>query len=189
MPMYEFQCRQCEHRFERLLSVAVFTKRKHSQHCPLCGARCNSMMTVPVPVRTSTRYLSRFGTLADQFGQDTAGLARRVAIARKAGGRPSYNDVYDPTLATYPGDPDGFIPSTDAKGHVKRVLAKRGVGCKGGICPTPTGPGREPPQIPLAEDIIQDEMARQIKRDPGLAANKQKLREEILDRHSYKRSS
>lgn len=151
-----------------------------------------STIGVPIPVRTSTRYLSRFGTLAEQFGDTPRGrrdLAIRVAAAKQAGHTPSYCDVYDPTVAASPGDPDGFVPADDPKGHLQRVIAKRGVGCREGLCPTPAPPAKEPPQVPLAESIVQDEMSRQIQRDPGLADKKPELREQIIDRHSFKRSS
>jgi putative FmdB family regulatory protein len=35
MPMYEYQCRECGHRFERL----VRSRRDRPSACPHCGAR------------------------------------------------------------------------------------------------------------------------------------------------------
>lgn len=190
MPCYDFQCRLCKHTFETFLSIRQFERQKTRQKCPLCNERCDHLMSAPVPVRTASRFLSRHGTLLDQFGDTPTGRAQlrdRIAAAKEAGYTPSMNDVYDPTVASSPGAPEGFIPADDPKGHMQRVMAERGVGCQGGICPTPTGPGKEPPNVPLAESIVQDEMARQIQNDPGLASKKEQLREEIIDRHSYKR--
>ena len=43
MPLYEYECEDCEHRFERLLRGSEV---KEEQHCPLCdGSKCKKQIS------------------------------------------------------------------------------------------------------------------------------------------------
>jgi len=57
MPLYEFSCRKCSHRFEELTSLAEVERRKPA--CPACGSR------------TTERALSSFATGAVSGGGET----------------------------------------------------------------------------------------------------------------------
>lgn len=132
-----------------------------------------------VGVRTATSFLAGQGTLLDQFGDDPGGrddLALRLKLAKERYGHtPNPHDVYDPTLAPAVGHPDGFIPHDDVAGHLRRVEAKR----KSGVEPESNG---------LAEDIVEDFRQGEIAKNPDLAHKDQNdLREQIRDKHSFKR--
>jgi len=147
---------------------------------------------VGLGLRTTTEWLSRHGTLLNQFGDTPDGrrnLNSRIAAAKRAGYTPNMNDVYDPTIAASPGDPDGFIPSSDADGHVRRVIAERGVGCQEGLVTAATpAPSEEPKKTKLDEKIVNKLTRRRIRANPDLAAkDQQALREEVIDTHSYSR--
>ncbi len=49
MPVYEYECRDCGKRFERLVS---FREAKEAQECPECGSRSTrKLMSVVASVR------------------------------------------------------------------------------------------------------------------------------------------
>ncbi len=191
MPLYQFHCPTCKHEFEELLTISRF--EEHSMACPLCEGYADHVMGVPTPVGTATRWLSQHGTLLDQFGDTPTGrqnLAARVAVAKRHGYHPSANDVYDPTVATAPGHPSGFLSHTDPAGHVRRVQAEQGVGAEGGLAKAPTpSPIASPPLVPLAADIADNLTDRAIKADPGLAHKRAQVREAVIDKHRYRRRS
>lgn len=175
------------------MGVAEFTRTKTRQRCPVCNARCEHVMHAPMPIGTNTRYLSRFGTLLDQFGdrpRTRRQMRERIAAARRAGHTPSRHDVYDPTLALRPGDPDAFIPADDPKGHVRRVMEKRGLKMADGQCvPVENVPSKELEKAPLAADIVDKLVAERLQREPELASKKDRLRQEVIEKHSYQRRS
>ncbi len=43
MPLYEYKCRKCGHRFEKIESVSASEKKK----CPKCGARAERLLAPP----------------------------------------------------------------------------------------------------------------------------------------------
>lgn len=130
-----------------------------------------------VGLKTDTTYLAGRGTLLDQFGDDPVGradLEYRINQAAKAGFRPGVNDVYDPTLASSPGSPEGWIPHDSPKAHIRKVLRKR-LG------------QRHRKRVPLAEKIIQREMKRRVAENPDNAHKPVfDLRAEIIEKHAYK---
>lgn len=133
-----------------------------------------------IGIRTATTFLAGQGTLLDQFGDNEGGrddLALRVRMAKdRYGYTPNPHDVYDPCLAPAIGHPDGWIPHDDVSGHFRRVAAKRRTSV-------------EPSRSKLRDDIVEDFRKRAIKTDPSLAQKDQnELREQIRDKHTYKRS-
>ena len=82
------------------------------------------------------------GTLAEQF-EGSEQLNKVTSIARKHGYTPRYTDTYEPSLAAYPGDPAGFVPSSDPAGHIRKVCKRRNWSCDGAVkiksVPEPAG--------------------------------------------------
>jgi putative FmdB family regulatory protein len=188
MPSYEMTCDACRHQWEDILPVAEYLRVVKGK-CPECGKRALRQVMHPAVLKTATNWLRGRGMLADQFGKGKeceAQLHYRINEARKAGYNPSPNDSYDPTLAGYPGDPDGFIPHDDPAGHIRRVCAKRGVGCDTDIVKV-SAPMRDPgPPAPLAEDLVRDLAIEKIKKNPDLKRKtKNELREMVRAEHSY----
>jgi hypothetical protein len=138
---------------------------------------------------TTTQWLRGHGMLGDQFPSTVEGqkqLHERVAIAQKHGYHPSANDVYDPTVAQFPGDPRGFISSSDPVGHVRRVCEETGTGCDSDLVKVPAPPADPGPNKRLADDIVQREVSKRVAKDPGLAHGDQTaLREAVIEKHGF----
>lgn len=43
MPLYEYECEKCGHRFEKIESVSASTTKK----CPKCGAKAERLLAAP----------------------------------------------------------------------------------------------------------------------------------------------
>ena len=141
-------------------------------------------------VGTVTQYNRGKKMLGDQFPDTKEGqrqLRERIAIAKANGHNPSRYDDYNGTVAQFPGDPRGFIPHDDPIGHMKRVCEEVGVSMDNSLLKH-TAPKSDPtPSIPLAADLIQEEVDKRIKVNPGLADKDQSaLREEVVETHGYK---
>lgn len=95
---------------------------------------------------TDDVFFSGVGTLDQQFKGDEgkAQLGLLVNEAKKRGHKPNYNDYYVSGLASFPGDPDAFVPRTGGRAHVKNVLEKKGWASEGAV----NVKGREPESDP-----------------------------------------
>lgn len=95
--------------------------------------------------------------------------------ARQAGVDPK-GKVYLSSLAAYPGDPRAWV---DGRGDVQRVCEERGWQCDGSV--QVKGVKAEPLDVPIAEDIVQREMALAQAGDPGLAEKSaEEVREKVV---------
>jgi putative FmdB family regulatory protein len=43
MPLYEYECKKCHHRFERIQTFAA----RHTKKCPECGGPIEQMISAP----------------------------------------------------------------------------------------------------------------------------------------------
>ncbi len=43
MPLYEYQCKKCKHRFEKILKFSD----KHISKCPECGGQVEQLLSAP----------------------------------------------------------------------------------------------------------------------------------------------
>jgi putative FmdB family regulatory protein len=58
MPLYEYQCKKCHHRFER---IQKFSDR-HMKKCPDCGGPVEQMISAPaVQFKGSGWYVTDYG--------------------------------------------------------------------------------------------------------------------------------
>lgn len=119
-------------------------------------------------------------------GQDieamTAPVRKRLLENAAKAGVSVQNKRYISQLARrgVPCDPLALVSDM---GDVKaRALAMgRYVNSEGHEAPPPKS-------VPLAEDLVQDEIARRIKKDPGLKkVPKQTMREQVIDECAFKR--
>ena len=137
----------------------------------------------PGVIGTDTQFLAGQGTLADQFNNDDATLKRYTDTAKRHGYTPNYTDVWDSSLAAYPGDPKGFIPASEGKGHVRRTCEQRGWSCEGEInvkSPMPD-PG---PDVRLAPGIVAGKYDEMVKENPRLKEKPRRdIEEAIIEEH------
>jgi putative FmdB family regulatory protein len=113
----DYQCKACGHRWE----VFEPAESDETRKCPKCKAEAMRLFGVPAVIGTDTAYYRGRGTLEKQFGSDHD-LKIRVRQAMRHGYRPSPNDVYEPGLAKYIGDPDAFV--SGGKNQIKKSAAK-----------------------------------------------------------------
>lgn len=77
--------------------------------------------------RTDSDYFRTHKPIDKQFqgkqGMDDLGM--RLFMAKQAGYNVNPHSHYDPSLASYAGDPDGWIGPTDGRGKVEQVMLKR----------------------------------------------------------------
>jgi hypothetical protein len=81
--------------------------------------------------KTDVELFRGRGTLADQFKGQEDTLSEMVTKATQNGRTPQYTDLYEPSIANYPGDPEAFIPASGGRGHIKAVCEKNGWDCDG----------------------------------------------------------
>ena len=188
MPTYEFICDNCNTNWEDILTLAEYQRTVRGK-CPACQKRAIRQRMYPQVLKTSTEWLKGRKMLGDQFPDNPSGrqqLAYRIAQAQAAGYKPSASDYYDPTVAAYPGDPDGFIPQADPAGHVTRVCAKRGVGCDSSLVKVASPMSGRSKPAPLADDIVRDLASEKIRANPDLGQkSKAEVAEMIRGEHSY----
>lgn len=70
---------------------------------------------------------------------------------------------YFSSLARFPGDPEAWV---DSRGDVARLIAKRGWKCDGSVKVNAIRNDQEPEQVGLADDIVQDEVAKVLADHP-----------------------
>lgn len=144
MPLYQFQCNNCCTIEDVFRSFATATE----PHKCCCG---NTALRIfgAAQIRTASTFQSGVKLGGAQFG----GANREFYLnaAREAGVNPD-GKVYDSRIAAFPGDPEAWVGSVD---EVRAVLEKRNWGCTGDMTvkcePVPTAP-----DIPLADDIVED---------------------------------
>ena len=85
---------------------------------------------------------------------------------------------YQSTLARFPGDPEAWV---GGRGDVEKICLQRGWGCEGSV---QVDVGERPPipDVPLAEDLIQREVAASLKENPYQRI--EDVRERVLSTHT-----
>ena len=133
-------------------------------------------------LKTDTSMYAGFGTLEKQFEDNQPHLRKITEEAQKRGYKPNPNYVYEPSLATFVGDPLAFVPPNEAENHIRHVCEKRGMGCQGAVNIKP--PQVEPKQGPrLAEDLVREGVGIICRENPDKAFKPQReLREEAIER-------
>lgn len=144
----------------------------------------------PPGVSTDTTYMAGAGTLLQQCGNDPKEVGRLIKAAKKHGHTPNMHDLYNPTLARSFGHPEGFVPASGPKAHVRKVCEKRGKDCEGLV--NYTAPERAeplPPSPGLSNKLIREEAMKAVAEDPGIPDRKnglENLRSEIVEKHGFR---
>ena len=78
MPLYEYECKKCHHRFER---IQKFSDR-HVKKCPECGGPIEQLISAPtVQFKGSgwyvTDYAKKSSAPAASSGGDSAGASKK----------------------------------------------------------------------------------------------------------------
>jgi len=94
-------------------------------------------------VSTDRELFAGRGTLADQFKGEEHVLEQLSRKAAANGRKPQYTDLYEPSLAAYPGDPEAFIPASGGRSHIAEVCRRRGWACDGTVKVKASGPSIE----------------------------------------------
>lgn len=139
--------------------------------------------TAPGTMNTDRAFLQGTGSQSLTHGMGPVFAQRYYERARKAGISTS-GKVYVSQLGT-PDNPLAWVSGLD---DVKKSCEIQGKGCDAlGVKPVIKDPG---PDIPLAEDIVQEEVAKRLMKNPDLAAkvmeNPEKLNDlkgEVIDKH------
>lgn len=149
------------------------------------GKAVKILGTRPPGALTDRELFAGHGRLADQFDGDPVGFRAVIDGAHARGYNPNPNDVYLPTLADDIGDPAAFVPASGGRGHIKKVCEARGDECHGlvNVKPVRFDP---PPDAgpPLAEDIVQEGVADEIRHDPSLASKREQVQKAFVERHA-----
>lgn len=130
-------------------------------------------------LQTDDEFMAGRGTLRDQLKDQTDEI---VSAARRQGYEPSRNDVYLPSLAERPGDPQAFVRHDSARGEIRRRCERRGWACDGSV--KVRGREAEPKKKALGDDIVSDAV-RQLKMQDRKArkAPKKDLIQEVIRKH------
>jgi hypothetical protein len=136
--------------------------------------------------QTDASYFEGTGMLAKQFeGQDLA-LSRLVKNCRAQGIPINANSRYEPGLARKAMDPEALVGPTDGRGHIKRLLEKRGWGANGAV--NVNARQDEPKRTKLAPDLVEANVNKMIAADPTKArVDRRELRAEAILKHGSKK--
>jgi len=77
MPLYEYECAKCDHRFEALVSM----DQANAQRCEACGARCRRLLSAPAIIfKGSGFYTTDYARAGERFdGGDGDGSEKKAA--------------------------------------------------------------------------------------------------------------
>mgnify|MGYP001610868419 CR=1 FL=1 len=136
---------------------------------------------------TDDTFFGGIPRLAEQIGDDKQ-LQKYVNAARKHGYNPSPNDMYQPGLARFPGDPEAFINRSRGRSYIKKLCERRGWGCAGAVNVEARQPDHDPHDPkhcePLANDIINNFAKDMVKTNPDLKRkSRAEIRQMVLERH------
>lgn len=77
MPLYEYECSVCHHRFEKIESFSASKKKE----CPKCGKEARRVLTAPaIQFKGSGWYVT-------DYGRGSSGAARASDGANSASGK------------------------------------------------------------------------------------------------------
>ncbi|HKW89495.1 MAG TPA: FmdB family zinc ribbon protein [Candidatus Acidoferrales bacterium] len=75
MPLYEYKCVKCGHRFEKIENVSASTTKK----CPECGSRAERMLAAPaIQFKGSGWYVT------DYAGKNSDGSSKEAKEAKES---------------------------------------------------------------------------------------------------------
>ena len=182
MPMYTYFCAACHH-----VGDELHPSGETLTECPKCETESyERQFPRGIKAKTDREYFRGRGSLADQFGGNEKTLLKRISAARKHGYNPSPNDVYEPSMARFPGDPQAFIGATGGRGQIKKYCERNNITTEGGDSSVRHIGSERPAPAPvkLAGEVVEEIRQERILANPDLAHTDQmKMREEIIHTH------
>jgi hypothetical protein len=161
-----------------------------------CSPRMAEMFAMRQPPASARgdRELFRDGnTVAKQHALNPTLTDAIIKRAVKHGYRPNANDIYDPGLARFDGDPRAFIPPCGGKSHMREVLEKDGYEVvnapddSGNILNVKYRPREPKKPVALAPDLAREMVRKETAANPELARkSKRELTEMVTDKYGSK---
>jgi len=83
LPLYEYKCVKCGHRFEKIESTSASTTKK----CPKCGAKAERMLAAPaIQFKGSGWYVTDYaGKSSGASASDSSGESSKATGSEKSG--------------------------------------------------------------------------------------------------------
>ncbi len=133
-----------------------------------------------------TAYMKGRGTLATQFEGCEQQLDYLTKTAKRKGYNPGINDIYEASLASFPGDPAAFVPPSGGLNHIKHVCEDKDISCDGAFKRKRSI--KDPDNKPFIDKKIYKRLAKKmVSEDPGLAAKpRREVKEAVYDKHAFK---
>lgn len=128
-------------------------------------------------IRTDATFMRGRKKGAEQFGNNALVRQAYMEPANRIG-MSTDGRCYLSEIADYPGDPRAWVESAD---DIRRVCEERGWSASGDV----TVKGREKaptPEVTVAEDIVDREVAREVAANPEAARKPKATREKVRNR-------
>jgi len=83
VPLYEYECVKCRHRFEKIESTSASTTKK----CPKCGAKAERLLAAPaIQFKGSGWYVTDYaGKSSGSTASENSGESGAAKAAEKSG--------------------------------------------------------------------------------------------------------
>lgn len=122
--------------------------------------------------------------LREQFCGNEKLLKAVVRSAKAHGYTPGENDIYEPQLAAFDGDPAAFVTG---RADVKRVAEARDITVKGMVENRRVKDPEPRKKVKLAKSLVDAGVRELVRREPGLASKPVgELRERVVDERACK---
>jgi|SRR5438067_12874595 len=80
MPLYEYQCKKCQHRFEKIQKFSD----PHVKKCPKCGAAVEQLLSAPaVQFKGSGWYVTDYAKKSGSQASSNGGSSEKSEKAEK----------------------------------------------------------------------------------------------------------
>jgi hypothetical protein len=139
-------------------------------------------------LKTEATYFAGHKTMGHLLSDKEIAIYRKLS-KDKFNFIPGPGYIYNSNIASTPGDPDGWMPPTDARTHVRKVAEKRGVALireDGAEIVKARAPDVDPYESApaMAPDLVRANVRRMVKKDPSLRKKRpQELREMAMAKH------
>ena len=152
--------------------------------------RMAEMLALRSPPRclTDDVMMQGIGSLDQQFGGNDRHLNDITKCAMHHGYTPKASDYYMASLARFPGDPEAFVNHGQGRGHIQKLLERRGWAGDGLV----KMDAREPESDPyenrkhkLNPKIVERIRKTKLRENPDLAHKDQsEVRADIVEQHA-----
>lgn len=112
MPLYEYKCKQCDHRFEKIQSFSAPDEKA----CPRCGGEVERLISAPaIQFKGSGFYLTDYGKAGaakgGESGASESGAGAKPGAASGTGNSAAPGSA-SPSAASASGGDAGAKPAT-----------------------------------------------------------------------------